>query len=105
MPMFGVTAEVGDYDPVDHPPGYVSEFKMLPNQTAAQEEAIHEQHKTLAYVLQHNVLCCLLFSRTYCRNVCSVVFYRSEKVFNLEGAVKVMLFSVYLSVCTSFQVL
>lgn len=45
-----VTAEVGDYDPQDHPPGYVSEFKMLPKQTQKQEDKIAEIHKTLVCV-------------------------------------------------------
>jgi hypothetical protein len=41
------TAEVGDYDPEDHPPGYISEFKMLPKQTPKLEERVMEQHKLL----------------------------------------------------------
>ncbi|XP_061172921.1 FERM domain-containing protein 5-like isoform X2 [Saccostrea echinata] len=43
-----IQSEVGDYDPEDHPPGYVSEFKMLPKQNAKMEEEIMEIHKTLA---------------------------------------------------------
>ena len=39
------TAEVGDYDEQDHPPGYVSEFKMLPKQNAKMEEEIAKLHK------------------------------------------------------------
>ncbi|CAH1796465.1 unnamed protein product [Owenia fusiformis] len=38
-------SEVGDYDPEDHPPEYVSEFKMLPKQTEKMEEKIAEIHK------------------------------------------------------------
>ena len=47
--MFDIclTAEVGDYDPVDHPPNYVAEFKMLPKQTQKHEEKIAELHKGL----------------------------------------------------------
>nr|KAG5709949.1 hypothetical protein BaRGS_029991 [Batillaria attramentaria] len=41
------SAEVGDYDPEDHPPGYISEFKMLPKQTPKLEERVMEQHKLL----------------------------------------------------------
>jgi hypothetical protein len=41
------SAEVGDYDPVDHPPGYVGDFNMLPKQTPKMEERIAEIHKTL----------------------------------------------------------
>ncbi|XP_062580054.1 FERM domain-containing protein 5-like isoform X2 [Saccostrea cucullata] len=43
-----IQSEVGDYHPEDHPPGYVSEFKMLPKQNAKMEEEIMEIHKTLA---------------------------------------------------------
>lgn len=43
-----VQSEVGDYDPQDHPQGYVTEFKMLPKQNSRQEEQIMELHKTLS---------------------------------------------------------
>lgn len=43
-----VQSEVGDYDPQDHPQGYVTEFKMLPKQNSRQEEQIMEIHKTLS---------------------------------------------------------
>ncbi|KAK3792881.1 hypothetical protein RRG08_039814 [Elysia crispata] len=46
-----IQSEVGDYDPQDHPPGYVSEFKMLPKQTPKHEEKIMEAHKSLAEVV------------------------------------------------------
>ncbi|XP_076443403.1 FERM domain-containing protein 5-like isoform X2 [Babylonia areolata] len=42
-----VQSEVGDYDPEDHPPGYISEFKMLPKQTPRLEERVMEQHRAL----------------------------------------------------------
>ena len=42
-----VQAELGDYDPADHAPDYVSQFKMLPKQTAKHEEKITEAHRTL----------------------------------------------------------
>ena len=41
------SAEVGDYDPQDHGPDYVSQFKMLPKQTMKHEEKIVEAHKAL----------------------------------------------------------
>ncbi|CAL1533783.1 unnamed protein product [Lymnaea stagnalis] len=43
-----IQSEVGDYDPQDHLPGYVSEFKMLPKQTPKHEEKIMEAHRALA---------------------------------------------------------
>ncbi|XP_059174623.1 FERM domain-containing protein 5-like isoform X4 [Physella acuta] len=43
-----IQSEVGDYDPQDHQPGYVSEFKMLPKQTPKHEEKIMEAHSALA---------------------------------------------------------
>lgn len=41
---FCFSAEVGDYDPRKHPPGYVSEFRLLNNQTKEIENRIHELH-------------------------------------------------------------
>ncbi|KAK2163444.1 hypothetical protein LSH36_79g04025, partial [Paralvinella palmiformis] len=40
-----IQSEVGDYDPQDHPSGYITQFKMLPKQTQKQEEKIAEFHK------------------------------------------------------------
>ncbi|XP_046350854.2 FERM domain-containing protein 5-like isoform X15 [Haliotis rufescens] len=42
-----VQSEVGDYDPQDHPPGYITAFKMLPKQNSKMEDQIQELHKTL----------------------------------------------------------
>ncbi|XP_065089545.1 uncharacterized protein DDB_G0283357 isoform X2 [Ochlerotatus camptorhynchus] len=42
-----VQAELGDYDPRKHPPGYVSEFRLLNNQTKEIECRIHEFHVQL----------------------------------------------------------
>ncbi|XP_062565326.1 uncharacterized protein DDB_G0283357-like isoform X2 [Armigeres subalbatus] len=42
-----VQAELGDYDPRKHPPGYVSEFRLLNNQTKEIESRIHEFHVQL----------------------------------------------------------
>lgn len=42
-----IQSEVGDYDPQDHAPGYVSEFKMLPKQNIKMEEQIQDTHKTI----------------------------------------------------------
>ncbi|GAB1605989.1 FERM domain-containing protein 5-like isoform X10 [Argonauta hians] len=42
-----IQSELGDYDEQDHPPGYVSQFKMLPKQNLRMEEQIAELHKTL----------------------------------------------------------
>ncbi|XP_061504778.1 band 4.1-like protein 4 isoform X3 [Anopheles gambiae] len=39
-----VQAELGNYDPRKHPPGYVSEFRLLNNQTKEIESRIHELH-------------------------------------------------------------
>lgn len=40
-------AELGDYDPRKHPLGYVSEFRLLNNQTKEIESRIHELHMQL----------------------------------------------------------
>ncbi|XP_055551560.1 band 4.1-like protein 4A isoform X1 [Wyeomyia smithii] len=42
-----VQAELGDYDPRKHPPAYVSEFRLLNNQTKEIENRIHELHMQL----------------------------------------------------------
>ncbi|XP_049301066.1 homeobox protein 5 isoform X2 [Anopheles funestus] len=39
-----IQAELGNYDPRKHPPGYVSEFRLLNNQTKEIESRIHELH-------------------------------------------------------------
>jgi len=44
---FCVSAELGDYDPRRHSPGYVSEFRFLSNQTVELESRIAELHKGL----------------------------------------------------------
>ena len=45
--FFCVSAELGDYDPRRHSPGYVSEFRFLSNQTVELESRIAELHKGL----------------------------------------------------------
>ncbi len=41
-------AELGDYDPVRHSPGYVSEFRFLSRQSEELEDRIHQTHAKLA---------------------------------------------------------
>lgn len=48
--MFLVTAELGDFDPRRHTPGYVSEFRFVSNQNAELENRIGEIHKELTWV-------------------------------------------------------
>lgn len=45
--VLSVAAELGDYDPRRHSPGYVSEFRFVANQTAELETKISEHHKEL----------------------------------------------------------
>ena len=45
--MFFFSAELGDYDPRRHSPGYVSEFRFISNQTVELESRIAELHKGL----------------------------------------------------------
>lgn len=40
-------AELGDYDPRRHTPGYVSEFRLLAHQTPELEARAVEIHRTL----------------------------------------------------------
>ena len=45
--MFGCTAELGDYDARRHSIGYVSEFRLLPNQSRELENRVTELHQQL----------------------------------------------------------
>nr|CAH7746836.1 unnamed protein product [Callosobruchus chinensis] len=40
-------SELGDYDPRRHSPGYVSEFRLFPNQSVELEMRVAELHQTL----------------------------------------------------------
>lgn len=42
-------AELGDYDPEVHTPGFISEFRFIPEQTEELELAIFEAFKTKTY--------------------------------------------------------
>ncbi|KAM7412145.1 hypothetical protein PAMA_021887 [Pampus argenteus] len=42
---YTVQAEVGDYEPEDHGPDYVSDFRFAPNQTRELEERVMELHR------------------------------------------------------------
>ncbi|XP_067302770.1 band 4.1-like protein 1 isoform X8 [Pseudorasbora parva] len=43
---YAVQAELGDYDPEEHGPDYISEFRFAPNQTRELEERVVELHRT-----------------------------------------------------------
>uniref|UniRef100_A0A4W3JEJ0 FERM domain-containing protein n=1 Tax=Callorhinchus milii TaxID=7868 RepID=A0A4W3JEJ0_CALMI len=43
---YTVQAELGDYDPDEHSPDYISEIRFAPNQTKELEERVVELHKT-----------------------------------------------------------
>ncbi|XP_052463594.1 band 4.1-like protein 4 isoform X1 [Carassius gibelio] len=42
-----VQSELGDYDPYKHTPGYVSEYRFVPDQKEEVEDSIEQIHKTL----------------------------------------------------------
>lgn len=44
---FPVTADLGDFEDIEDPETYLSEFKVLPNQSPKSETKIAEIHKTL----------------------------------------------------------
>ena len=44
------TAELGDFDPRQHSPGYVSELRLLPNQTEVFERRVATLHRRLRRV-------------------------------------------------------
>lgn len=41
---YTVQAELGDYEPEEHGPDYVSDFRFAPNQTRELEERVMELH-------------------------------------------------------------
>uniref|UniRef100_A0A673LEJ3 Band 4.1-like protein 4 n=1 Tax=Sinocyclocheilus rhinocerous TaxID=307959 RepID=A0A673LEJ3_9TELE len=42
-----IQSELGDYDPYKHTPGYVSEYRFVPDQKEELEDSIEQIHKTL----------------------------------------------------------
>lgn len=48
-------AELGDYDPVQHTPGFVSEFRFVEDQTEEMEIDILNTYKTFKYVFCKNL--------------------------------------------------
>ncbi|XP_059383403.1 protein 4.1 isoform X6 [Carassius carassius] len=42
---YAIQAELGDYDPEEHGPDYISEFRFAPNQTHELEERVMELHR------------------------------------------------------------
>ncbi|XP_067253488.1 band 4.1-like protein 4 isoform X3 [Chanodichthys erythropterus] len=42
-----IQSELGDYDPYKHTPGYVSEYRFVPDQKEELEDTIEQIHKTL----------------------------------------------------------
>ncbi|XP_059395048.1 band 4.1-like protein 4 isoform X1 [Carassius carassius] len=42
-----IQSELGDYDPYKHTPGYVSEYRFVPDQQEELEDSIEQIHKTL----------------------------------------------------------
>ncbi|KAM9101600.1 band 4.1-like protein 4A [Sarcophilus harrisii] len=44
---YALQSELGDYDPYKHTPGYVSEYRFVPDQKEELEDAIERTHKTL----------------------------------------------------------
>lgn len=42
---YTVQAELGDYEPEEHGPDYVSDFRFAPNQTRELEERVMELHR------------------------------------------------------------
>lgn len=44
---YSLQSELGEYDPIEHTIGYVSEFRFLPNQTEELESKIYHRHRKL----------------------------------------------------------
>jgi len=48
--VFCETAELGDFDPRRHSPGYVSELRLMPKQTEEFERHVAVLHRRLRWV-------------------------------------------------------
>lgn len=53
---YTVQAEVGDYEPEEHGPDYVSDFRFAPNQTRELEERVMELHRNYRYRGQYGFI-------------------------------------------------
>ena len=58
--LFLLSAELGDYDPVGHPTGYVSEFRFISNQVRAD---------TYIYCIMCDVHVCAIVHTVICNTV------------------------------------
>jgi hypothetical protein len=47
---------LGDFDPKRHSPGYVSEFRFVPNQTEDFELCVTDLHKGLRYIITIDIV-------------------------------------------------
>ncbi|KAL5262480.1 hypothetical protein ACHWQZ_G008020 [Mnemiopsis leidyi] len=45
LASYVVQAELGNFDPVQHTPGYVSELRLLPSQSSHEDDEIASQHR------------------------------------------------------------
>lgn len=48
--VFALIAELGDYQPDEHGPNYLSKLQLMPGQTEDMERKISEIHKLHKYV-------------------------------------------------------
>ena len=56
--MVVCSAELGDYNPEDHTPGYLSEFRFITNQTEDFEHDVcqlHKQHRSVGQSRAHTL--------------------------------------------------
>lgn len=57
---YTVQAEIGDYEPEEHGPDYVSDFRFAPNQTRELEERVielHHNYRSEDWNFIHHVRC------------------------------------------------
>ena len=50
-----VQGEFGDYDPIDHTPGYLDDFPFLENKSQEVKTKVEELHQRNRYVPTHNI--------------------------------------------------
>lgn len=81
-----ILAELGDYDPVQHTPELVSEFRFVPDQTEEMEIDILNFYKTCKYVqciLKHLNSC--LVKQIVLKHVLLFSYFETDtKIINMK---------------------
>jgi hypothetical protein len=78
---FSISAELGDYHPDEHKPGYLSGLSLVPGQTEEMELKIEELHKLHKWVLFcHQFFLCFFFFLVFSRVQTGSAFFVSLSI-------------------------